>query len=192
MRPTRILSVLVLVTGTMFAFDSDIEAQSVGDRVRVTAAGARIVGQVTDVNNEGLGLLQGEMQHSFDYGEIYRLERSTGLATHWKKGLLFGGGAGALGAVAIGGLVGGGCEIASLGAETQECAEQGFEVALGLGLFWGAIGAGLGAGVGLLMGGESWTSIPLRPSDAGFSPIVAPLPGPEGPEGVLLGARIKF
>ena len=164
-----------------------LAAQSIGDRIRVTAPGVIVVGEVTLVDGQGFQMREGGILQSFSYREIARLERSAGRQSQWKKGLLYGGGAGVGVGLAYGALVSGTCDALTLGGATEECAEVGAEVALVAGLAWGAAGGLLGTGVGALVRRELWTDVPFARADVSFRPIIRRGPATNS---MLLGVRI--
>lgn len=164
-----------------------LSAQSIGDRVRVTTSMMVAVGEVTTMDNQGFQVLERGALQSFSYADIARLERSAGRQSLWKKGLMYGGGTGVGAGVLYGALVSSTCDVLTLGAASNECAETGAQVALVAGLAWGAAGGLVGAGVGALIRREAWDDIPFAGTRLSFSPIVAPRPSTGG---VSLGLSI--
>ena len=141
---------------------SSLAAQDAGDRVRVFVGGTTTVGEVAAVSDEGLELVGDGRRQSFAYGTIYRLEQSLGTRSLWKKGLAYGAGAGFGAGVLLGFLHGSACDALTLGTFRGECAEYGVEVAVTVGVTWGAVAGVLGMAVGALITRESWMAIPIR------------------------------
>ena len=72
-------------------------AQDVGDRIRATTNGGVVVGRIVALSGGGFDLgMSGGGSGSFARADIVRLERSLGSTSQWKRGLLYGGGGGAL------------------------------------------------------------------------------------------------
>ena len=114
--PRFLWLLLVLAVSTS---GSQLQAQRVGDRVRVSASGTTYVGQVTAVSDERLELYEGTRAWSIAFSGMSRLERSTGTRSQWREGLVYGAAVGAVGGVIIGVLVGGTCELVTLGEEDR-------------------------------------------------------------------------
>ncbi|MCY4543672.1 MAG: hypothetical protein OXD39_00425 [Gemmatimonadetes bacterium] len=75
----------------------DLFGQDTGQRVRVTAEDYVVVGTVTSTSGNGFDInLQDGGSHSVMYRDIARMERSLGIRTYKKRGLLIGFGAGAV------------------------------------------------------------------------------------------------
>ena len=182
----------LLLSSVVLTASSPLQAQSVGDRVRVSVSGNTYVGEVTAVSDGGFELGGGRWVRSIDYAGIQRLERSTGTRSLWKKGLVYGAAAGAGAGVLYGVLVSGTCEVLTVGTATEECNEVGIQVALVAGAAWGAIGGVLGMGVGALFRTEAWTTIPLGGTKIAYTPMIQPRVGPDGHFGLSLGMRIRF
>ena len=185
-------SLPVLFALAVITASTPLQAQSVGDRVRVSVSGNTYVGEVTAVSDGGFELGGGRWVRSIDYAGIQRLERSTGTRSLWKKGLVYGAAAGAGAGVLYGVLVSGTCEVLTVGTANEECNEVGIQVALVAGAAWGAIGGGLGMGVGALFRTEAWTTIPLGGTKIAYTPMIQPRVGPDGHFGLSLGMRIRF
>jgi hypothetical protein len=77
---------LVLIIGVA-AGSHPLFAQDVGERVRVTTVGGRIIGQIVEISDDRFTLSGGG---SFRYIDIIGLERSTGRGSAWKRGLVWG------------------------------------------------------------------------------------------------------
>ena len=183
--PLAFVLALAMVAAGSIPFP--LSAQSIGDRVRVTTSAMVAIDEVTTVDNLGFQVLdQGALQ-TFSYDDIARLERSAGRQARWKKGLMYGGGTGVGAGVLYGALVSSTCDVLTLGAASNECAETGAQVALVAGLTWGAAGGLVGAGVGALIRREAWDDIAFAGTRLSITPIVAP---PPSTGGVSLGLRI--
>lgn len=171
---------------------SSLTAQEVGERVRITIAGARAVGQVAAVSAEGIELFGGGRRLSFNHRQIYRLERSLGVRSRWKRGLAYGAGAGVATGLALGLVAGTGCfllPVVMLGAECEE--GQARNVALAAGLELGVLAGGVGMAVGALIRRELWMPIPIPGRGVTFSPLIGPIGG-GGHGGLVLGGRLRF
>lgn len=168
---------------------SSLAAQDVGDRVRVFVGGTTTIGEVAAAGDEGFELVSNGKRQSFAYGTIYRLEQSLGTRSLWKKGLVYGAGAGFGAGVLMGLLIGTTCEVLTLGVLSGDCAEHGFRVAVAAGATWGAVAGSVGMAVGAVMTRESWMAIPIRGRRLEVGPMIEPT-GRRGGGGVDLGGRI--
>ena len=182
---------LAFVPALMLAGEASISlplsAQSIGDRIRVTTPGVTAVGEVTTMDDQGLQMLNGGILQSFSYRQIARLERSAGHQSQWRKGLIYGGGAGVGAGLLYRALVSGACDTLTLGVATEDCAEVGAEVAFLAAVTWGAAGGLLGTGVGALVRRELWADVPFTRADVSFRPIIGRGPATNT---MLLGVRI--
>ena len=168
-------------------------AQSVGDRVRVTISNGVLVGTVTGASEGSFALDTGdERSISVARDGVLMLERSLGRRSEWKRGLVTGAAIGVGGGILVGYLVGGTCDILTVGSATEECTEVGVGVAIRAGAVWGALGGLAGLGVGALIRREGWETIPHRGAGASFSPVMDMRLGRGGRPGVVLGGRIRF
>ena len=185
-------SVSLLLTVAMFTSGSLLQAQRVGDRVLVSASGTTYVGQVTAVSDERLELSDGTRTWSIAYSGMSRLARSNGTRSLWRNGLSFGAGAGAVGGVILGVLVGTTCELVTVGGLTEECGAASIKVTLVAGASLAAVGGVLGMGIGAIFRTERWTSIPFGDKKIEYTPTIQPRVGPDGGFGLSFGARIRF
>lgn len=151
---------------------------SVGERVVITTPSGVERGKVFAVWQDSVDLLDGKKKISLTYSDIRRVDQSYGDPHHTalKRGLLFGlaGGAGfgALGAASS----------CSKGGFIDFCSGSGFSILM---LWSGAYGAGIGAGVGLLMEAARSGKKQIWPVPSGAVTSVTPLFAPHGG-----GARI--
>ena len=187
---TRILRLLLVLAVSTSA--SQLQAQSVGDRVRVSASGTTYIGEVTAVTDERLELSDGPRAWSIAFSGIGRLQRSNGTRSQWREGFVFGAGVGAVGGVVIGLVVGSTCELVTVGAATEECTKAGLQVILVTGAALAAAGGLAGMGIGALFRSERWTTIPLGDTKIEYTPTVQPRVGPDGGLGLSFGVRMRF
>ena len=182
----------LLLVFAVSASGSQLQAQSVGDRVRVTASGTTYIGQVTAMSDERLELSDGTRAWSIAFSGIGGMQRSNGTRSQWREGFVFGAGVGAVGGVVIGLLTSTTCELVTLGAATEECTKAGLEVILVAGAALGAAGGLVGMGIGALFRSERWTTIPLGDTKIEYAPTVRPRVGPDGGLGLSVGVRMRF
>ena len=197
-RPSRFRAMAMMtIAGNLLAVP--ISAQTIGDRVRVTVTGEMMIGEVTGVSLEGFDIdIEDAGSASVVRSEIERLERSTGIESHWKRGLLIGG-IGGLTAGLLAGSEFGDCqrertlEDVLLGSPGDGCVQTAEEI----GWTWGFVGAGLGGILGLGVGAlikkqESWLTIPNRAAGSTFRPAIDVRLGRDGRIAAVLGGRIQF
>ena len=187
--PRFLWLLLVLAVSTS---GSQLQAQRVGDRVRVSASGTTYVGQVTAVSDERLELYEGTRAWSIAFSGMSRLERSAGTRSQWREGLVYGAAVGAVGGVIIGVLVGGTCELVTLGVATEECAAFSIEVTLRAGAALATVGGLAGMGIGAVFRTEAWTPIPFSDKKIEYTPTIRPRVGRDGGLGLAFGVRIRF
>lgn len=187
--PRSLWLLLVLAVSTS---GSPLQAQRVGDRVRVSASGTTYVGQVTAVSDERLELSEGTRARSIAFSGMSRLERSNGTRSRWREGLVYGAAVGAGGGVIIGVLVGITCELVTVGAAAEECTAFSIEVTLVTGAALAAAGGLAGMGIGALFRTEAWTPIPFSDKKIEYTPTIRPRVGPDGGLGLSFGVRIRF
>ena len=174
---------------------SQLQAQQVGDRVRVFVAGATAtyVGQVTAVSDDRLELSDGTRAWSVAFSGMSRLERSTGTQSRWREGLLFGGYIGAYGGVAIGGVMSSVFLVVCgfFDDSFDSCIGPILKTALVIGAGLATVGALAGMGIGSLLRTETWTSVPIGAKKIEYTPTIRPRAGPDG-IGLSLGVRMRF
>ena len=191
---TRSRTLFLVVIGLLVGAQT-LDAQQVGDRVRVTTeVGSRVIGRIVAVRSDVFDLdMAGGQAGSFARADLLRLERSLGSSSRWKQGLLYGGG----GAFIVGftvakTLIDTTCEVFTLGTATEECAEEGLGAALVFAGLWGAVGGALGLGVGaLIRGPERWEEIRFGDVGLGFRPIID-LRWDGGHPAAVVGARLRL
>ena len=195
--PRSLWLLLVLVVSTS---GSQLQAQRVGDRVRVSASGTTFIGQVTAVSDERLELSDGTRAWSIAFSGMSRLERSNGTRSRWREGLVGGAYVGArVGAAAglvLGLVVGLTCETVTVGTATEECSEVTLEVMV-VGVLVGGAGLAIvgglaGMGIGALFRTEAWTPIPFGDTKIEYTPTIRPRVGPDGGIGLSFGVRLRF
>ena len=69
---------------------SGLEAQAVGDRVRASLADQTMIGEVTEVNEQGFQLSHKDGEYSLLFGDLVKLERSVGQKRAWLEGYVIG------------------------------------------------------------------------------------------------------
>ncbi|WP_419165635.1 hypothetical protein [Candidatus Palauibacter sp.] len=176
-------SVLLFMAVGLVAMPETLLPQAVGDRVRVTTSGGRLIGQIAGVSNDRLDValdgfelaaLEGPF-HTVSRTDILRLERSRGTRSFWK---LF---------AVLGGLSGAGLANICLGGSCETNPNTPFVAAGGA-----LAGAGLGLALGaLLRVGERWELMPLDGTEPAFSPILD-LRGSGGHPAVGVGLRLRL
>lgn len=186
-RSLRLLLVLAVSTS-----GSQLHAQSVGDRVRVSASGTTYVGQVTVVSDERLELSEGTRTWSIAFSGISRLQRSNGTRSRWRDGLFYGAAVGAGGGVVLGLLTSTTCELVTVGAATEECTKVSLQVTLVTGASLAAVGGLAGMGIGALFRTERWTTIPFGDTEIEYAPTIRPRVGPGGGLGLSFSVRMWF
>ncbi|MXZ74551.1 MAG: hypothetical protein F4207_03975 [Gemmatimonadetes bacterium] len=146
-------------------------AQSLGERVRVTTSppDARFDGYVQESPSDSLQLrLTNSNLLSVPREDIVLLERYMGKRTYKKRGLLIGGGAGALAGITAGLLAEEDCGLISFFCGTQERLETTAMLAGIFGLTSGAVGMVVGA----VIERDQWEEIPgSRTSRIRLSPM---------------------
>ncbi len=179
---------------------SQLQAQQVGDRVRVSASGTTFIGQVTAVSDEHLELSDGTRTMSLAFIGMSRLERSVGIRSRWKEGFVTGAylgarvGGGAGFAVGIVMVLACGAVTSAVG-DTDDC--SGAVSALGVAVLVGGVGLGMvgglaGMGIGALFRTEAWTPIALGDTKIEYTPTIRPWVGPDGGLGLSFGVRLRF
>ena len=153
------------------------------DRLRVSADGRQLIGELAGVTDEGFEFTDGEVRRTLAYRDIDSLERSVGMRTRWKTGL----GLGLLGGFVAFPTFNDAWGCVAEDWRSPSCKDKGTGM-----LAWMGRGALLGLGTSILMRRESWESIPLRDDAVGLNPIFTPHRGPDGRYGLLLGMRIEF
>ena len=171
---------------------SQLQAQSVGDRVRVSAVGTTYIGQVTAVSDERLEISDGTRAWSIAFSGIGEMQRSNGTQSLWREGLVYGAGVGAVGGVVIGLLAGTTCELVTVGAATEECTKVSLQVTLVTGASLAAVVGLAGMGIGALFRTERWTAIPLGGTEIEYAPTIRPRVGLDGGLGLSFGVRMRF
>lgn len=89
-RKTEMRIAIVSPLMALTIWNSDLEAQAVGDRVRASLADQTMVGEVTWVGEHGFQLSHEEGEHSVLFGDLVKLERSMGQKSAWKEGYVVG------------------------------------------------------------------------------------------------------
>ena len=181
----RVGTVALIAVSTAIVSASSMAAQSVGELVRVTRGGDRIVGTVANVDDSALtiNLASGGSSLRISSAEIAAIERSLGTRSHRRLGFLIGASGGVVAAAGTAFLfddfLGSGAGLTTF--------------ALGS-VVWGG-GLGLtGFLVGSFIRSERWEPIPTT-TMGGFSmsPILGFGFGGHGqPQGPFLGGRIRF
>ena len=187
--------VLALSMSTLaVAIAPPLQAQSVGDRLRVSVMDSTHVGSVTAVSDLGFELLQGDFVRSFGYAAIDRLERSVGTRRMWKEGLVVG--------LTLPPKIAGAVIVGCFGALVEDDMDSPVGVLMGIfciGLSGvavvfaipaAAIGAVVGAGIGALVTSEVWAPVAIDGA-TDLSPVAAPQFGPDGRVGLELGVRFQ-
>ena len=186
-----------------------------GDRVRVIIAGERMTGEVARMGPEGFEVdIEGFGLASVTESEIEQLQRSIGVRSRWKRGLVIGGVVG----LAIGTAIGDAREADRNDGGIFDPEEWAAEVQGGLpagGTFdpggraadeegglpvegiWAAVGVAAGLGVGLMLKQDLWETIvweaaPDRGADMTFHPVINMRLGPGGRPAAVLAGRIRF
>ena len=184
-------SLWLLLTVALFTSGGQLQAQQVGDRVRVSASGTTHVGQVTAVTDDRLELSDGTRAWSVAFSGMSRLERSTGTQSRWREGLLFGAYIGAYGGVAIGGVWGLLCLLVPSDDFLDVCIRFTLKLTLVTGAGLATVGGLAGMGIGALYRTETWTHIPIGAKKIEYMPTIRPRAGPDG-LGLSFGVRIRF
>jgi len=170
---------------------SQLQAQQVGDRVRVFASGATYVGQVTAVSDDRLEVSDGTRAWSLAFSGMSLLELSTGTQSRWREGLLSGAYIGARGGVVIGFVMGSICLLFTPESFDEGCYGFSFKLMLVTGAGLATVGALAGMGIGSLLRTETWTSVPIGAKKIEYTPTIRPRAGPDG-IGLSLGVRMRF
>ena len=188
------LCVSALFTLTLLAVSPPLQAQDVGDRLRVLVTDSTFVGSVTAVSDEGFELVQGEVLRSFNYAAINQLELSVGTRRLWKEGFV----TGLTVPLYVGGALIVGCfsALGDIGSELAAVVMVLFCTSLTgavvvFAIPTAAIGAVVGAGIGAFMHGDVWAPVPID-GVTGFSSVVAPGFGPERRVGLELGVSFRI
>ena len=172
-----------------------------GDRVRVTIAGERTVGEVVRVGPDVYEIdLEGSGPVSVGLGEMELLQRSIGVGNRRMEGLLIGGVVG----LAAGVVIADAREADGRDTDpedvfprvpTESPESGGDDSELLVELISGVAGAAAGFGVGTLLKKERWVTLwapPDRGTDTAFSPVIDVRPGRDGRFAAVLGGRIRF
>ena len=150
-----------------------------GDRVLVTIASERTIGEIARMGPDGYEIdIEGSGLVSLTLSEMEQLQRSVGVGTRWRLGLL------------VGGLVGLVAGDAIRDAREERTANDGSFLVIGA-----AVGGVAGLGVGSLFEEERWVTLwdpPDRGTDMTFNPVIDVRSGPEGGPAAVLGGRIRF
>ncbi len=188
--------VLALFMWTLpVAMAAPLQAQSVGDRIRVSVMDTTHVGSVTDVSDLGFEFMQGDVLRSFSYATIDRLERSVGTRRMWKEGFLVG--------LTLPPMIAGAVIVGCFGSLVD--ADMGGPAGVLMGIFCiglsgvavvvaipaAAVGAVVGAGIGSFIKRDVWERISIDGTTE-FSPLGAPRFGPERRTGLELGVRLRI
>lgn len=172
-----------------------LQAQSVGDRIRVSVTDSTHVGSVTVVGDLGFELMQGDILRSFNYAAIDLLERNVGTRRMWKEGLV----TGFMIPVMIGGTLIVGCfrAVGEVDGDSHRAGILGIicimatPAIVGVAIPVAVIGAVVGAGIGSFIKRDAWEPIPID-GTTDFSPLGAPRVGPERRTGLELGVRLRI
>ena len=181
-----LMSVMAL---TSMSFPSPLFGQSVGERVRVTLEGDKMIGSIASMNQSGFDLNLSEGGSlSVMYSDIKRLERSLGTENYSKKERLTGG--------LAGGLVGLFLAAITPCVDLYSCERSGEIIIEGASkgaIFLGAPLGLIGMVSGALMKKEKWETIPT-PSMSGrlrICPMID-VASIGGNRRAVVGARIRF
>lgn len=164
-----------------------VSAQVPGERIRVTLVAERIVGVIAESRpDEFLFTDGGGASRTLAHEEIQRLERSLGLQSQWRRGLLYG----ALSGVALAGLnalrLGDDDSGGFLSFSTEE------RFLLGS-LVFGGLGVAIGTVVGALIKRERWQEIEDWGSLGSTPRLMVDLSaGPGGSPALLIGGQFRF
>ncbi len=171
---------------------SQLQAQQVGDRVRVYASGAMYVGQVTAVSDDRLDISDGTRAWSLAFSGMSLLELSTGTQSRWREGLLYGAKVGAYGGGVVGFVVANMCAFFTVWTFDEECYKVTFKMTLATGAILATVGGLAGMGIGSLIKTDTWTPIPFSDRKIEYAPTIRPQLGPDGGLGLSFGVRIRF
>lgn len=155
---------------TLFMTPSSMLAQSVGDTLRVSLPEETVIGVLSAASERGFDVVHGGSTRSFSYEHVQLVERYDGMQGQWRKGAVYGGGAGAVvGAVGFGFF----WERCAGQLLQGTCTPPGIENALVMGVAMGVGGAVYGALIGKwFIKREVWTAIPIPPQGTRLAPIV--------------------
>ena len=172
-----------------------------GDRVRLSIAGERTIGEVARMGPDGYEIdIEGSGLVSVRLSEMEQLQRSIGTGTRWVEGLVLGGAVGLAIGVAIRDASeddGGDIDLAEIipGASTGSPESSADDGGFPIEVVSGAVGVAAGLGVGSLLKKERWVTIrnpPDRGTEMTFNPVIDVRPGREGRLAAVLGGRIRF
>ena len=179
-----------IIAFALLGASTPVQAQRVGDRVRVFLSDSTTIGEVTAVSDKGFEIVWDSTLFSFDYQSIEGLERSIGTKRLWLEGVLIG----ASIPIGIGfGIISGCMELAD-GSAVGElaffiiCLVPGLTIAMG----GAAIGAVVGGVAGIFMHREVWAPVSLDGRLGSSNPFVLPGFDPERHVGLELGVRIRL
>ena len=175
----------------------------IGDRVRVTIAGERTIGElVAQRGPDGYEIdIEGSGSVSVTLSEMEQLQRSVGVRTRWRRGLLIGSVVGLATGVAIGdarkdrGDSDINLEEMMQGVPTESPEKAADDGGFPIEVIGAAVGVVAGLGVGSLFEEERWVTLwdpPDRGTDMTFNPVIDLRPGREGRLAAVLGGRIRF
>ena len=179
----------LLLPLAVLAVSSHLQAQSVGDRVRVSVEDDTHVGEVTAVSEEGLELVDDSVPYSFEYALMTGLDRSVGTKRLWKEGLAVG----VVTPLLIGAHVIGSCVTAAVAVPPMVlvCIIITGPV-IGLSLAGAAVGVVVGPVVGAFIKGDVWEPVVLAERALGSASIIGPRFGSDGSIGLELGVSIQL
>lgn len=165
-----------------------VQAQQVGDRVRVFLPDSTAVGQVTAVSDDRFEIVRDSTLFSFEFQSVESLDRSTGTKRLGWEGLLVG----ASIPLSLGGKILVGCgEAVDSEAGAVVFFLLCFPVAATLVVVGTPIGAVVGGIVGIFIHREEWEPIPLDDRTGRLS-LILPRFGLDGHIGLDFGVRIRI
>ncbi|WP_419947679.1 hypothetical protein [Candidatus Palauibacter sp.] len=181
----------LLLPLVVLAVSSHLQAQSVGDRVRVSVEDDTYVGEVTAVSEEGLELVDDSVPYSFEYALMTGLDRSVGTKRMWKEGFVAGVTVPVLIAVEATSLCFEGLGVMGDAVGIIFCALVAMPIFV-VSLAVAAVGGVVGAGIGAFIKGDVWEPVVLAERAFGSASIIGPRFGLDGSIGLELGVSIRF
>lgn len=181
-----IISAVLVLTSSAFG-------QNIGERVRITVLGSKVVGTVKKKDSQSLTIqMKKGTMRTVTLASIKKIEKSMGTRRYAWHGMGIGVATGVIAAVIAGKNVEEVCEITIGGfTESTPCEVTGSGLTVVAAAVWGTGLGVVGLGIGALIKGEKWKEVTRARAGLSMSPMID-VATRGGQRTTLLGVRLNF